>query len=92
MPLANTVAALSLLDRFRVIGWHLALRLNDIRWTNTVFDRVAEGCNGRGRIQLLVHSAEVIGWTGNVGLQAWSGPGLPELHIFCWLQTAILGP
>ena len=95
MPLANTGAVLAMLDgpkgcdpvfqvswvRFRMIRRFVALRPEEIRRAHTMLDRATEGCSGQGPIQLLIHSSKVIGWTWDVGLHAWSRPGLPELHM-----------
>ena len=64
-----------------MIRGYLAFRPEEIRKIFEMLDHAAEGCTGHGLVHLLVYSASLLDWTWNAGIQAWSRPGLPELHI-----------
>ena len=68
-------------SKFRMIRRYWAFRPGEIRRFYGMLDRASEGSVGHRPIQLLIHSAAILDWIWDTGLQAWIRTGLPELHI-----------
>ena len=95
MPLANTLAILTLLDgsvgvgpayyivraRFRMMRGYLAYRPDKVHRIYRMLDLLAHGADGYGPVHLRLSSATEIGFVWDGGEQGWVRAALPPLRI-----------